>query len=152
MIAVLHLPYAAPNLNDLLRGRGGEAGFFASIARARKTGRPMRKAKPPVDGYNAAKAQWHTRVAAHVREQHIPTDKFEHGAHVDFQICEVSRRRDPDNFCSGASKLVLDALVKARVLPNDGWDGVLSISYSWAVAERPSVRVTLSSERLQRSM
>jgi hypothetical protein len=67
-----------------------------------------------------------------------------------FRVVERDRRRDPDNFCGGSAKLVLDGLVKCRVLPNDGWGGVLSLSYQWEVGE-PCIEVTLSSEPVQRA-
>jgi hypothetical protein len=76
MRVVIRLPYIAPNLNDLIRDKG-EAALFAHL---RKLGRRSKL----IDGYNAAKDQWHTRVRTHVLEQRIPTDKFEHGAHVAF--------------------------------------------------------------------
>lgn len=122
--ATLVLPYAAPNLNDLLRARGMDA---------RRRGKG--------DGYNATKKLWAQRVAQHVAEQCVPL--FPRGAHIAFGIVERNRRRDCDNLCSGAAKLCLDGLVACGVLLSDGWDGVHSLRFSWETGT-PCVRVTLT--------
>lgn len=141
----LVLPYAAPNLNDLIRATN-DASTRRGIVRyqVKNERRGWRRRMPKVtDHYTAMKAQWATRVAAHVRQQQI--DAFPNGAHVVFRIVEVDRRRDPDNLASGASKFILDGLVKAHVIPNDGWSGVLSLGFEFAInPNKGSVEVTLT--------
>jgi hypothetical protein len=140
----LVLPYLAPNLNDLIRAtndassRRGAARYRAKVLRKKPVPGRMNGGR---DMYTEVKAQWATRIFAHVLEQHILP--FPAGAHLAFTIVEPTRRRDPDNLCSGVSKLVLDGLVKCHVLPTDGWDGVLSLSFAWEQGPRPMVRVTL---------
>jgi hypothetical protein len=142
------LPYIAPNLNDLLEGKG-EAALFARIRRVRKQNgqRYYPGQRPLRDGYHATKSQWNTRVNAHVRRLRIAPGQFPRGAHVWFHIVERDERRDPDNFCGGSTKLVLDGLVRSGILPTDSWKGVLSLSYTWDVSKRPGVLVTLSDAR-----
>jgi hypothetical protein len=36
----------------------------------------------------------------------------------------TARLRDPDNISSGGRKIILDGLVQAGVIPDDGWDVV----------------------------
>jgi Holliday junction resolvase RusA-like endonuclease len=56
---------------------------------------------------------------------------------------EASRRRDPDNFAA-AKKFILDGLVQAGVLADDGWDEVVGFDESWIVdKEKPGVLVTI---------
>lgn len=61
---------------------------------------------------------------------------------------EKNRRRDPDNFTAGGTKIILDALVERQVLKNDGWSEIAGIRHSWVVdAVRPGVFVTLEEVR-----
>lgn len=56
---------------------------------------------------------------------------------------EPHRRRDPDNI-TGAVKFVLDGLVTAGVLPNDGWRHVAGIGHSFGVdRDNPRVEITV---------
>jgi hypothetical protein len=136
-IATLVLPFAAPNQNDLNRWQRS-----AAVQRGKRLVR-RGKARGVFDDYGAMKAQWAVAVDAFARQQGIPA--FESGAHVHFHIVEIDKRVDPDNLCSACAKFSLDALVKARVLPNDGWKHVHSLSFSWAVGARPAVHITLKS-------
>jgi len=142
-VEVLVLPYAAPNLNDLIREtndastRRGIVRYQAKVTRGKRARRYHVR-----DGYTEMKAQWATRVLAHVREQRIHA--YAKGAHIKFHLVEVDRRRDPDNLCSGTAKFVLDGLVKAAVLPNDGWSGVLSLAFTWSInPNKACVQITL---------
>jgi hypothetical protein len=58
------------------------------------------------------------------------------------------KRVNPDNFCSVTQKVVLDGLVKAKVIPNDGWGQVLGLAHYWSVGERPGFCVVMSAEPL----
>jgi hypothetical protein len=137
----LNLPYGAPNLNDLNRVQREASYVRGAVAERSK----MRRGTPRRvrDRYAEVKGQWATRVWAHVMEQKIPLHAFPEGAHISFLIVEVDMRRDPDNFSTGTAKLVLDGLVRAGVLETDGWKGVRSLSFDWAVG-KPCVQVTLS--------
>jgi len=56
---------------------------------------------------------------------------------------EGTRRRDVDNVQSGASKVVLDALVTARVLKNDSRRYVKDVIAMVEIAKEPRVEVVI---------
>ena len=45
-------------------------------------------------------------------------------AYFMFTFIEENKKRDPDNVAAGARKFILDALVSAGILENDGWKQV----------------------------
>lgn len=49
-------------------------------------------------------------------------------ADIDITYYCKNRRKDPDNIIGGGNKFVLDGLVKAGVIPNDGWRHVNSLN------------------------
>ena len=54
-----------------------------------------------------------------------------------------NRRHDPDNILAG-TKFILDGLVQAGVLENDGWKEIDSISHDWKVdKDNPRVEVEI---------
>lgn len=54
-----------------------------------------------------------------------------------------NRRHDPDNVMAG-QKFILDGLVTAGVLPNDGWDEIGSIYHSFKIDKKfPRIHVQL---------
>jgi hypothetical protein len=54
-----------------------------------------------------------------------------------------SQRRDPDNISAGI-KFILDGLVVAGILENDGWAQVSSIAHEFVLdKERPGVEVVI---------
>lgn len=120
------IPFAVPNTNDLNR-------MQRAAARTRRGD----------GGYGKLKKQWANHVATFSLLAGIPTGKFPQGAHVKLVIVEANKRRDPDNLCSGACKMILDGLVKCGVLKSDGWGGVLSLSFEWMTGD-PGVIVVLS--------
>jgi len=65
---------------------------------------------------------------------------------ADFEItwyCK-DRRKDPDNVSGGGIKFILDGLVKAGVLENDGWRQIKSIKHKFEVdKENPRVEVKI---------
>lgn len=66
-------------------------------------------------------------------------------AHFTFTWIERNRQRDPDNIAAG-KKFILDALVEAKILPNDGWSEVLSMTDRFHVdKERSAVIVEIDS-------
>lgn len=139
----IELPFGALNLNDIIRALR-EAGFRRGVIDERVRTRHTKRRGKPRDDYRSIKGQWSTRVLAFARQQRVPDDPFPNGAHVHFHIVEMDKLRDPDNFTTGTTKVVLDGLVNARVLRTDGWKGVLSLGYSWEVGPKPLVRVTLT--------
>lgn len=62
---------------------------------------------------------------------------------VDCIWCEPNTRRDKDNIRSGV-KYILDGLVKAGIIPDDGWKHVKDITDFYEVDKKnPRVLVTL---------
>jgi Holliday junction resolvase RusA-like endonuclease len=61
-------------------------------------------------------------------------------------VCK-NRRRDKDNIVGGR-KYILDALVMAKILPNDGWDWVGDFHDTFSVDRKnPRVIVTITLRR-----
>ena len=57
---------------------------------------------------------------------------------------EPHRRRDKDNVSSFGRKVIQDALVKAKILPNDGWKEIIGFEDRFEVDKRnPRVVVEL---------
>jgi hypothetical protein len=60
-----------------------------------------------------------------------------------FVWMEPNAKMDPDNRMAG-QKFILDALVALKILQNDGWKDIRSITHEWAVdKERPGVRILI---------
>ncbi len=58
---------------------------------------------------------------------------------------EKDRRRDKDNVSSMGRKLIQDALVKAKILQNDGWREIVGFEDRFAVdAKCPRVEVEIT--------
>ena len=63
-----------------------------------------------------------------------------------FNWVEPNKKRDKDNIASGR-KFVLDALVKAGVLENDGWKHIIGFSDRFSVDKNnPRIEVELLTE------
>ena len=61
---------------------------------------------------------------------------------------EPNRRRDPDNVAGGGTKFILDGMVLAGVLDNDGWKQVKGIKHDFEVDRgRPRVEIEIMEER-----
>lgn len=58
---------------------------------------------------------------------------------------EKDRRRDPDNVMAGGKKIILDAMVKTKMLRNDGWSNIESgMDDDWAVDKtRPRIEIEI---------
>jgi hypothetical protein len=65
-------------------------------------------------------------------------------ARLGFLWIEKDRRRDPDNVAGAGHKLICDALVKASILPGDGWEHIAGFSDDFIVdPSRHGVEVTI---------
>jgi hypothetical protein len=71
--------------------------------------------------YSKTKADWKEYVVELCLEQRIRPVRF--GVFV-FTWIEPNKGRDPDNISAGGRKLILDGLVAAGVIANDGWKQV----------------------------
>lgn len=92
------------------------------------------------NGYSRLKAQWGGVVWSYAKSVRLhPAAR----AGVAFEWREKDRRRDLDNIAA-ASKFILDGLVKAKVLPGDGWRHVIGLEHRFTVdAQKPGVLVTI---------
>lgn len=82
------------------------------------------------------------RICAEIRRQ-------AHGVHIRQPVVmrylwvEPDRRRDRDNITAGR-KFVQDALVRRKVLQNDGWKEIAGFSDDWDVDKaRPRVEIEI---------
>lgn len=67
-------------------------------------------------------------------------------ARLAFRWVEKDRRRDPDNVSSAGRKFILDGLVKAGVLPGDGWAAIAGWSDTFEVGAKHGVEITIKEE------
>jgi len=66
---------------------------------------------------------------------------------VRFLFFEKNKRRDPDNISSIARKSILDGLVKAGILPTDGWKCIAGLEDRFHIDnQRPRVEVEIIPE------
>ena len=61
---------------------------------------------------------------------------------IRFLWVENGKRRDPDNIVF-AKKYILDGLVRARVIPGDGWKHISGFTDTWEVGQKPGVHVQI---------
>lgn len=104
MTAQLWIPGPLPGLNEMIAAAKGAGG--RGIA------------------YSRMKRQWTDTVWALAKSNGLPS--FQRTVSFVFEWREASRRRDPDNVAAAGRKLILDGLVKAGVLPGDGWNSVVA--------------------------
>ncbi|MFR6272114.1 MAG: RusA family crossover junction endodeoxyribonuclease [Blautia sp.] len=63
---------------------------------------------------------------------------------IHYSFYEPNRRRDLDNIAAVAHKFIQDALVKCRVIENDGWQYIKGFSDEFHVDKHnPRIEVTL---------
>lgn len=61
-----------------------------------------------------------------------------------FQWYLPNKRKDPDNVAAGGTKMLLDGIVEAGVLPNDGYKQVKQITHKFYVdKDNPRIEVTI---------
>jgi len=116
MIQRLTITGRLPGLNDMLLSRG--RGHYA---------------------WNAKKKRLEEEIMWEIKRDRIrPVAR----ARFSFHFFERDRRRDPDNVDAVAKKVIFDAMVKAGVLQNDGWDQIAGIRLEYAVdKDNPRIEV-----------
>lgn len=91
--------------------------------------------------YAKLKRMWTRKVWALARVSRLrPVER----AFFRFEWREVDRARNPDNIAA-SKKLILDGLVLAKVLSNDGWKQVAGWTDSFVVDPKPGVLVHIES-------
>ena len=88
------------------------------------------------------KRYWQEAVILAVRRQMrggIPEPCYMH-----YRWIERDRRRDKDNISSFGRKVIQDALVRMKVLRNDGWNNIEGFSDEFEVdKKKPRIEVTI---------
>jgi hypothetical protein len=91
--------------------------------------------------YAQVKKQWTGSIALLAKVAKLkPVER----AKFRFEWCERNKARNPDNIAAG-KKMVLDGLVTARILKNDGWEQVAGWEDVFLVSAAPGVRVVIES-------
>ena len=93
------------------------------------------------NGYALMKEEIETIIRYEIKRAKIKPMKQ---AAIQFVWREPNKRRNPDNVAS-AKKFILDSLVQARILANDGWSEIVSLTDVFEVIHdnQPGVKVTL---------
>lgn len=120
MTARLWIPGPLPGMNEILDAAGGSGG--------RKR------------GYSSMKKAWTLAVKQHAQAARLPPFAR---AYFSFRWHERTRKRNPDNIAA-AHKFILDGLVAAKVLGNDGWGEIAGWADTFQVSDRPGVEVVIS--------
>lgn len=87
--------------------------------------------------YQAANLKKRTEAEIMPYLRRLP--RFERPVIIHFRWIEKDRRRDCDNICGGGRKFVLDAMVKAGVLKDDGRRYVKAFTDDFECGNRPMV-------------
>ncbi len=126
-------PWASDDISVELWVPGIIEGHNELIAAAKgksKTGRP----------YSEIKRHWTQTVAHLAARAHLPRFKY---VQFTFTWVEPNVSRDKDNICAGGRKPIMDGLVAAGVIADDGWDQVDGWVDQWEVGTNPGVLVQI---------
>ena len=88
----------------------------------------IRVSKLHYGAYSTMKRKYTKIVAIH--SMNLP--KIKKGDFV-IRWYSKNRRKDPDNIAGGGTKILLDGLIDAGILENDGWNQVNSITHLFEV-------------------
>ena len=128
MIQTFFIPGPLPGLNELID---------AAQSRARTWGRSRRQ----WNGYANLKKQQGETAYWQLLKQHMQPMRR---VRLTFVWQERNRFRDPDNIAAGGRKIILDAMVKAKILNDDGWRQIDGWSDHWVVVnDSPGVTVRM---------
>lgn len=119
----LWVPGPLPEVNELID--------------ARAVGGRVQGSSKYGNDYSKIKKQWTQDIGYHAFGQSF--NRALPPCAITFVHHELDRRRDPDGFCFVACKLIFDALVKHRIMQNDGWTHVLDLRHHWDVRPRAGV-------------
>jgi len=91
---------------------------------------------------NSMKRACEVLIINAIRKAHLRKIKSPVVLHYTFY--EQNRKRDLDNISATAHKFVQDALVKAGILENDGWQWITGFTDAFAVdAKNPRIEVEI---------
>lgn len=149
----LWIPGPLPGMNEIVAaakaGRGKGNGYarlkarwtntVALLARAAKLGGKQRSNLrfEKIKGIGGFRERF---------EVMAPVPFFATGVRFEFRWHEKNRKRDPDNVAAGGRKVVLDGLVLAGTIANDGWGEVASWTDSFECGDKAGVIVTMTGQ------
>ena len=122
----IKIPFSLPTLNDVL----------AMAKMQRRNYSPYSKQKSELTGI----------IKTIARRQF--DGLLKHPVEVAIKWICANRRTDPDNIAGAGKKFVLDGLIEANILDNDGWKQIVSFEDTFAVGE-PGVIVELRRPRAE---
>jgi hypothetical protein len=135
------IPGKVPSMNELLSSKVNTG---QNIKVPWLLGKKLKKQNFAWSKYNDIKKEWTNKVL-----------KFKDGlvfadsAYFSYVMFEESMRRDPSNIAASAIKFIEDGLMKAKIIPNDGWQNVLGINSYWVLRKtNPGIHVIMSAQRL----
>lgn len=133
-----------PSLNDLIDAKGTRAPIIRSIIMRQKPKKGQRGGG--FDLYNDIKQDWTQRTIRAVGSPFVRVTS----AYFGYVVVEERKNRDPSNVVSAAIKFIEDGLIKAGVIPNDGWGNVLGIRpvCIHRPGREPGVYVVMSDRRI----
>jgi Holliday junction resolvase RusA-like endonuclease len=94
--------------------------------------------------YGKLKAEYEQQVFWAIKQAKVK--RIVRPVFITFVWVETNRRRDPDNIAAGGRKIILDALVQAGVLKNDGWSQIGGWRDQFRIAKNANISVTLEEE------
>lgn len=95
------------------------------------------------NGYSDFKKKWQNIIAHHAFAQKFPA--IESG-YFTYLFVEPNRQRNPSNVQAGAVKLIEDALVECKLMPNDGWKQVQGICGHMTVDDGDGVLLVITED------
>lgn len=133
MVRRLTIPGRLPGLNEII-----------ADARTIRVGVTKTGRRYEFNRYQEVLKKWKQHIAKQALHQTFRP--VEEPSWFTFLLFEPHRKRDPDNICSGARKIVLDALQDLGLLPGDDWRWIKGLASYWEVdKENPRVVVMATS-------
>ena len=123
-------PARLPGMNEMIEARGN---IYASRGSKRRS------------AYTGLKEKYTNAVADELRSQGCVPGEPHKTIALSIRWYEKNRRRDPDNI-SASKKFLLDGMVLAGVIENDGFKNIVSIKERFCVSEDKTSRVEVSWE------
>jgi len=125
MSKTIYLPGKLPGMNEIIAAAKSGSGKGNAYARMKK--------------------EW-TNIVCLTVQQFIGTPM--ECVDIQFEWWCSSKRRDPDNIVVGR-KFILDGLVQAGILKNDGWKQIKSFSDTWRRGAKDGVFITITESKGQ---
>ena len=93
----------------------------------------INKSKTHWSEYRKVKESYDEIVSYYATQQEI---KFFKSVELEITYFRKDKRHDPDNICATGKKFILDGLVQAGVLENDGWKQIKGFKENWEVDKK----------------